>query len=67
MTGATGRNADFHGERIPTRTHAPVTRRGITAVVWVLIVAVCVTFCPLVILAVSAILNKLASLFGGAA
>lgn len=40
MTGATGRNSDFHGERIPTRTHAPVTRNAIVGTTWALFAVV---------------------------
>jgi len=40
MTGATGRNADFHGERIPTRTHAPATHNAIVGTIYALAVVV---------------------------
>ena len=40
MTGATGRNADFHGER---RTeHVPVTRKAVNATVILALLLFCV-------------------------
>ena len=38
MTGATGRNADFHGER----RHAPVTRKAVNATVILALLLFCV-------------------------
>lgn len=57
MTGATGRNSDFHGERRPE--HAPVTRKGTNAAVFLLLLLFCVACWY-------AVGSWLVGLFGGA-